>query len=263
MPLPQADRAGIQAHRKIVSIVKSRIIQHIVNNKDSDPLFQDKLNKYKAIKAAQMKTIAHIAILNCSKGKPIADLLKLCDGEDCIIGIDESVILEFIQHPYWISHSKYSRERTTDSQSQSRSSSKKQKSKIDSSLFLKSLNDGSGYGDSDDGYDSNDPELAKILNAKKNRPGQRMRRQLAEKKFGKDANHIQKNDRKGKRPTMNNDRRDGVQLSKSLETSARNLPPFKKSDAQAEDSVEDLHPSWAAKRKLNVNQSFQGKKIKF
>lgn len=93
-----------------------------------------------------------------------------------------------------------------------------------------------------DGLSDDDVELAETIETKKNRPGQRARREIWEKKYGTGANHI-----------------------KNATNEETNPKPVKKH----EEDLSSLHPSWAAKKKQKLviasahSAAGQGKKITF
>ncbi|TFK52536.1 Bud-site selection protein [Heliocybe sulcata] len=161
------------------------------------------------------------------------------------------------------------------------------------STFLPSLSVGFIRGDSDS--DFSDGEAASILGGpKKNRRGQRARRAIWEKKFGKNANHIKKGRDQGSSQGGARDRRGGGQESfarynkrgEGTAESASKHPPRRanpgavpaQSNARMDThprvpnarpkEEKPLHPSWEAKKKLKEKQAAsivppQGKKIKF
>lgn len=162
------------------------------------------------------------------------------------------------------------------------------------STFLPSLSVGFIRGDSDSDY--SDGEAASVVGGRKNRRGQRARRAIWEKKYGKNANHVKKGATQGwshsgsadtrKRPPFSKGgRRDAESAVKSAPKSYQPRNSDKApsgASAQPESgsspnfnpqprvSKEErpLHPSWEAKRKLKEKQPAtivppQGKKIKF
>jgi hypothetical protein len=144
-----------------------------------------------------------------------------------------------------------------------------------SSTFLPSLSVGYIRGDSSE-PDFSDADMSDLVETRKNRRGQRARRAIWEKKFGKNANHVKKGSSRdqispragAKSRSTNGGRSNNI---------GNNKPPlsFKPSDSRqqnshstSEASQQKLHPSWEAKRKLKEKQSVgivpsQGKKITF
>ncbi|KAJ3775518.1 Bud-site selection protein [Lentinula raphanica] len=159
------------------------------------------------------------------------------------------------------------------------------------STFLPTLSVGFIRG-SDSDWSDNEDNAAAESGQKKNRRGQRARRAIWEKKFGKNANHKKKeaamnaaseNERGRKRwPSSNTSSgrppnqaghsrkvQSGEGFTRPTQQdsgwSQKALPP--PSSAQSHDS-RPLHPSWEAKRKLHERQSAAilpppGRKIKF
>lgn len=164
-------------------------------------------------------------------------------------------------------------------------------SKTGESTFLPSLSVGFTRGDSD-ASDLDDAEVARAEGGvRKNRRGQRARRAIWEKKYGKNANHVKKQQAAGaergpqgrRGPRDANGPRDGArkpfgrpqqngaprpqgpsagpQRTSAPSHAPAGPPPRKKDD-------KPLHPSWEAKRKLKEKQNPalvapQGKKIVF
>jgi hypothetical protein len=140
------------------------------------------------------------------------------------------------------------------------------KSKPMQSAFLPSLSVGFIRGDSDTDFSDSEEKAADT--AKKNRRGQRARRAIWEKKFGKHANHVMKQKasnrpnapsgiavvRKDQRQYKNANRNfDGASLSgrrqdaripdkNRYEPSTRLMPDNRREE-------KSLHPSWEAKKK--------------
>lgn len=158
-----------------------------------------------------------------------------------------------------------------------------------STAFLPSLSMGGYYSGSESGSDYDDIHSGPALpKPRKNRRGQRERQKIAEKKYGKNAKHLQqvrteksgKTDgwdaRRGavevsdKRP-KGYGRRDQHRIMQSRGPSGANDEPVvAKSRQKSYDtrSQEPLHPSWqAAKKKKSENRhqltAFTGKKITF
>ncbi|KAG1885038.1 Bud-site selection protein [Suillus subluteus] len=147
-----------------------------------------------------------------------------------------------------------------------RERSSRGESKATQSTFLPSLSVGFIRGDSD--TDFSDSEERAADTAKKNRRGQRARRAIWEKKFGRHANHVmkqkasnrpnapssitvvrqdQRNHRNGHRDS------DGAPLSSHRQNTR--IPDKNKYDASARPVLgnpkeeKSLHPSWEAKKK--------------
>jgi len=152
------------------------------------------------------------------------------------------------------------------------------------STFLPSLSVGFIRGDSDS--DFSDGEAASVMGGpKKNRRGQRARRAIWEKKFGKSANHIKKGRGQGSSQANVRGRHQEpfsniTQKGKgATDIPQRNRAPgavpaqstfHRDTEPRNEGPKEDkpLHPSWEAKRKLKEKQAAnivpaQGTKIKF
>ncbi|KAG6896923.1 hypothetical protein C0992_005259 [Termitomyces sp. T32_za158] len=151
------------------------------------------------------------------------------------------------------------------------------------STFLPSLSVGFTRGESDDSDLSESEVKVADIDIKKNRRGQRARRAIWEKKFGKNANH-----KKKEAQAMGLDRYGHTRLAAVDKT----LPYHQKTNTQwgqhavaapvlasqkttmvrssMKRHVEEkpMHPSWEAKRKLKERESVgivpsQGRKIKF
>ncbi|THV05302.1 Bud-site selection protein [Dendrothele bispora CBS 962.96] len=151
------------------------------------------------------------------------------------------------------------------------------------STFVSSLSTGFVRGDSDSDWSESEAKVADFTQ-KKNRRGQRARRAIWEKKYGRNANHKKKEaaetaERGRKRwPNTNSERRD-THGNSSQFTFARQGKTIKQ-DAPVQQDVDRpqrnessasgkaLHPSWEAKKKLKEKQSINvqpppGRKIKF
>lgn len=131
-------------------------------------------------------------------------------------------------------------------------------------------------GDSSDESDVGDDKVAReqlsLKEKKKNRRGQRARRKIWEKKYGREAKHVQREvekeheDRK-RRQTEYEERvakRAAKSAAREVEEATRIdqrfIKPVEKKAPQAE------HPSWVAKKEAEEKQKnakFQGKKITF
>ncbi|KAF7797406.1 hypothetical protein EIP86_008601 [Pleurotus ostreatoroseus] len=151
------------------------------------------------------------------------------------------------------------------------------------STFLPSLSVGFTRGDSD-ASDWSDSEAKVADGVRKNRRGQRARRMIWEKKYGRNANHVKKQQADAaKDPRARGRPESGPPNARNDRSSMRSRPPIAhgggggpRSTAQAsrpsahDRKTEDkpLHPSWEAKRKLKEKQNLgivppQGKKIVF
>lgn len=156
-----------------------------------------------------------------------------------------------------------------------------------STAFLPSITLGGYISDSNSDY-SSAAEALEAPEARKNRRGQQARRQIWEKKYGKNAKHLQRqarsqdrdrdwDPRAGARPADNNYRgkgkkgHDPIQRDRAepLSTGA-NADPVKarpsKAESKGKQAAGRLHPSWeAAKRAKAATKSvvFQGKKLVF
>ncbi|KAK7056822.1 hypothetical protein VNI00_002539 [Paramarasmius palmivorus] len=160
------------------------------------------------------------------------------------------------------------------------------KSRTAQSTFLPTLSTGFVRGDSSD-WSESEAKVADI-EKKKNRRGQRARRAIWEKKYGRNANHKKKEaaesaergERGRKRwPTSGNDgasNRGGPSSSRSIKTRTpegfgRQPGSMTRQQTTVSANGEQatgLHPSWEAKRKLKEKQSAAivpppGRKIKF
>jgi hypothetical protein len=152
----------------------------------------------------------------------------------------------------------------------------KQSSKSTMSQFLPTLL--SGYvsgGDSDpdaDYYKNRGKKGRQEKPERKNRMGQQARRALWEKKYGRGANHVQKEEQKKREKQHARTERAGTRGSRCGNGPSRTgdgndrigRPPFKKDEGP-------LHPSWEAARKAKEKQAQmaaamfkpQGKRITF
>ncbi|KZT73793.1 Bud-site selection protein [Daedalea quercina L-15889] len=171
----------------------------------------------------------------------------------------------------------------------------KSKASAAESTFLPSLSVGFIRGDSD-GSDWSDAEANVADGMRKNRRGQRARRAIWEKKYGKNANHVKK--------AQETASRDGRQLSNRSNPNAKGAPrrdrgvpegrvhrpgvhsasrlpdvrksshgraPIASGPAPVRPTTKEekpLHPSWEAKKRLKEKQNpvilpAQGKKITF
>ncbi|KAF8510076.1 Bud-site selection protein [Hysterangium stoloniferum] len=137
------------------------------------------------------------------------------------------------------------------------------------STFLPSLSVGFVKGHSDSDFDS---EEEAPVHGKKNRRGQRARQAIWEKKYGKGAKHVKKQQEEVKAATIA--RAMGKQLDRGWEgrhtdsntpKAAQRTPRGRPSKLLVE---KPMHPSWEAKKKLKEKESGktvtpQGKKIVF
>ncbi|KAG1745918.1 Bud-site selection protein [Suillus paluster] len=152
-----------------------------------------------------------------------------------------------------------------------RGRSDQEKSKATQSAFLPSLSVGFIRGDSDTDFSDSEGETADTV--KKNRRGQRARRAIWEKKFGRHANHVMK--QKGVNKASNrhdppssitavrkdhqqhrNGNRDSDSASFSGHRWNPRIPDKNRDDLSARympsnrKEEKSLHPSWEAKKKL-------------
>lgn len=156
--------------------------------------------------------------------------------------------------------------------------------KPQSTAFLPSITLGGYISDSDSEYSS----AAEALEPRKNRRGQRARRQIWEKKFGRNAKHLQSQARSQNRD-LDWDPRAGARSTEDRYkgksekghrqirrgragplSSGANADPVKarasKAESKGKQAAGPLHPSWeAAKRAKEATKSvaFQGKKLVF
>jgi len=149
------------------------------------------------------------------------------------------------------------------------------------SAFLPTLSNGFIPGGSD--TDWSDREASVADGVRKNRRGQRARRAIWEKKYGKGANHLQKREGSGathdtptvrkhyKRPQTNLRSRLPDSSKRDSRAEKTDYAPNKHSPQQRKSRAVDdrpLHPSWAAKMRMNERSSAvivpsQGKRIRF
>ncbi|KAG5352925.1 hypothetical protein C0989_012162 [Termitomyces sp. Mn162] len=151
------------------------------------------------------------------------------------------------------------------------------------STFLPSLSVGFTRGNSDDSDLSESEVKLADIDIKKNRRGQRARRAIWEKKYGKDANHKKKEvhavgldhnegstrqayNKTAARHLRKVDARWGQLHAVAAPSSAPQKPAVRNSMKRVEEKP--MHPSWEAKRKLKEKESVgivpsQGTKIKF
>ncbi|KAF9454705.1 Bud-site selection protein [Macrolepiota fuliginosa MF-IS2] len=154
------------------------------------------------------------------------------------------------------------------------------------STFLPSLSVGFIRGSDESDWSDNEAKLADS-GQKKNRRGQRARRAIWEKKYGRNANH-KKQELEAQSNRLHHDNKHGREhghrgsLSKfgkqsNMSDRSKQYKPFKQDPAPpkiphqrniTKSDERPLHPSWEAKRKLKEKQSTgiipsQGTKIKF
>ncbi|BFZ60180.1 hypothetical protein YB2330_001203 [Saitoella coloradoensis] len=134
--------------------------------------------------------------------------------------------------------------------------------KPDSTVFLPSLSAGYFSGGSDSDADREYAELDKKL--RKNRMGQRARRALAEKKFGRHAAHVKKEqEERQKEKEEFEERRKKREFRDAIKAKELAEKEAKRRELEAK----PVHPSWAAKQALKEKEKtivpFQGKKITF
>jgi len=149
------------------------------------------------------------------------------------------------------------------------------------SVFLPTLSNGFIPGGSD--TDWSDREAGVADGVRKNRRGQRARRAIWEKKYGKGAKHLQKREESGathdtttarkhyKWPQTNPHSRLPGSSKRDSRAEKTDYAPNKHTSHQRKSRAEDdrpLHPSWAAKMRMKERSSAviipsQGKRIKF
>lgn len=162
-------------------------------------------------------------------------------------------------------------DQASDTEGTENSSLKRKKEDKATSYVLPALASGYFSGGSDDemedvprdrGYNlDNDTVVKEATTQRKNRRGQRARRQIFELKYGKNANHLKK-ERENKQAKwtqrqaefeQREERRRQLGIERPQQKSLPDLPEKK-----------NLHPSWEAKKKLSAAPvKFEGKKIVF
>lgn len=135
-----------------------------------------------------------------------------------------------------------------------------------------------GYYSGDDSYDGSDSADDKVAREqistkekKKNRRGQRARRKIWEKKYGREAKHIQREVEKEhldrKRRQEEYEERVAKRAAKAVTVEARKTETARQNAIKSSQEKEKSeHPSWIAKRDAEEklkNSKFQGKKITF
>ncbi|KAI0044398.1 Bud-site selection protein [Auriscalpium vulgare] len=128
------------------------------------------------------------------------------------------------------------------------------------STFLPSLSHGFIRGDSDSDWSDGEAAIADVKT--KNRRGQRARRAIWEKKYGRGAKHLNVEHASTSRAPEQHGgprvmRSVGRSTSHSQHRPPDNLAPPRKDDLQKsnKDIERPLHPSWEAKRKLKERES--------
>ncbi|KAF9321477.1 hypothetical protein BG003_001599 [Podila horticola] len=121
-----------------------------------------------------------------------------------------------------------------------------------SSMFVGSLNEGSKKDKKNKKKDKNDyvdDKFDEIYGkAKKNRPGQRARREKAERKYGKEANHVKKAEEEARIPNAQRlPNRRTIGAGDGSASVIKPAPP-KKVPSGPEPTDPSLHPSWLAKK---------------
>ncbi|RUS17386.1 BUD22-domain-containing protein [Endogone sp. FLAS-F59071] len=142
---------------------------------------------------------------------------------------------------------------------------KKKGAKVSGSMFVETLHSG---GEDEDEW--KDPNFEKIYNGagreKKNRKGQRARRQEWEKKYGREAMHLKLAAQKKKAhpgDSKSNDLR-RTAVAAPAPTGANDISLGARVDrSMPAGDVQALHPSWEAKRRQQQVVGFLGKKIVF
>ncbi|KAG0359073.1 hypothetical protein BG005_001381 [Podila minutissima] len=140
-----------------------------------------------------------------------------------------------------------------------------------SSMFVGSLNEGSKKNKKKDKNDYVDDKFDEIYGkAKKNRPGQRARREKAERKYGKEANHVKKAEEEARireeKKAARKAKQEKFKAKDASTANAQRLPnrrtigagdgsasivkpaPLKKAPSGPEPTDPSLHPSWLAKK---------------
>ncbi|GAO49357.1 Bud-site selection protein [Saitoella complicata NRRL Y-17804] len=134
--------------------------------------------------------------------------------------------------------------------------------KPDSTVFLPSLSAGYFSGGSDSDADREYAEFDK--KERKNRMGQRARRALAEKKFGRHAAHVKKEQEERQKEREAFDER---KKKREVRDTIKAKELAEKEAKRRELEAKPVHPSWAAKQALKEKEKtivpFQGKKITF
>lgn len=127
----------------------------------------------------------------------------------------------------------------------------------------------SGGSDAEDDYDVDNDEVVKEVTAqRKNRRGQRARRAIYEMKYGKNANHLKKEQenlkRKREQKQVEFEQREAKRQAKGIEKKSKFEKQTEQQKKQQEQDNKPLHPSWEAKKKLSATPvKFQGKKVVF
>ena len=147
------------------------------------------------------------------------------------------------------------------------------------SAFIPALTAGGYWSGSESQGDDDDDEMAAELAPRKNRRGQRARRQIWEKKYGSNAKHLREG-KMGQNKSSWDPRRGAIQGRESLRwkdgkpsrpqhhtdvtIASRNTVPTKDENRQQTSRV-PLHPSWEAAKKLKQQMKVphQGTKIVF
>ena len=121
------------------------------------------------------------------------------------------------------------------------------------------------FGSNDQKMKKFKEKLQKLKNRKENRLGQRARRELWEKMYGEDAEHMKKGLKFGRKDRLNKHRRKG-EGNLTNEGGPKGSNRLLKSKKERTTHESNLHPSWQAK-KLQKQQNkivqFEGSKIKF
>lgn len=127
----------------------------------------------------------------------------------------------------------------------------------------------SGGSDVEDDYDVDNDEVVKEATVqRKNRRGQRARRAIYEMKYGKKANHLQKEQenqkRKREQKQIEFEQREAKRRAMGIEKKSKFEQQAEKQRKHQEEESKPLHPSWEAKKKLSAQPvKFEGKKIVF
>jgi hypothetical protein len=247
-----------KAVRKVILDTRTRIVQktvrkirkHTAEGKSTD---KDEawLNQLKNIKADYLKKITDIAQQRFLANKKQDTVPPNDDNQE----VDEVARFMFA-HPYFKKHIQELDAPKKDTTSTETPRVQRAGEMLSNeSMFLTSLNssiaeesdDGDDMDEKIDGYDSEVESMLK--QGRKNRPGQRRRQQLAERKFGSSANHL----------------KNSANHLKNKQAQFKRKPnaPVRKPEQCREAETEELHPSWAARRKQSAAQPFSGKVVKF
>ncbi|KAK9452999.1 Bud-site selection protein [Dipodascopsis uninucleata] len=134
-------------------------------------------------------------------------------------------------------------------------------------IVLPSLHGGYLSGSEDDDIEDDDVARDAVAPARKNRRGQRARQKLWEKKYGKEAKHLQKKEfeRKQKQERWLERQQKREQRSQEVNNREQSNGAGSEKDSHVFSNVDDkpLHPSWELRQKQNKLVEFKGKKTVF